>query len=109
MGGGEGKGIIGDENDSSSSDSESERIRAKRISLTMKKARKIKVKGIEYKYIALYYRDEDDDIFNRVYLYHIDGTRSWWNGVPKKVTNLMVKEAILTGKFYNDNGQFKPI
>lgn len=72
----------------------------------MRKARKIKVKGIEYKYFIdlSSYDYMDDRIYTKVILYLLDGSKAWWNGPPKGIGNREIKEAILSGNFYNYQG-----
>lgn len=71
----------------------------------MKKARKIKVKGVEYKYFldtAGYKCSPGYDAGRVIILYLPDGTkRTWVRNVPKNITSREVKDAILNGQFEN--------
>lgn len=66
----------------------------------MKKARKIKIKGVEYKYfLDTAGKDELGMPCRSVTLYNADGTTSRWLRVPENIGNVEVKQAILDGKF----------
>ena len=79
----------------------------------MKKSRKIKINGEEYKYfVDTGAVDEDGEIYTKVWLYYTDEIKGqikgWWNFAPKKITNAMVKEAVLAGEFYCTTGRYIP-
>ena len=67
----------------------------------MKKSRIIKINGEEYKYfVDTGAINEDGEKYTKVWLYHSDGNKSWWNDAPKLVTNGVIKRAILEHKFH---------
>ena len=80
----------------------------------MKKARKIKINGVEYKYFLDIGASIDEwhagvgETYSKVILYQLDGNIvGWWNGTMQSVTKPEVKQALKDGKFFSVGGRLR--